>query len=40
LFYENIDKKSFTEKWIDKFIHDKYNDLLIYDMCEKAVLTA
>jgi transposase len=38
LFYENVDKKSFTEKWIDKFIIDKNNDLLISDMCEQAVL--
>jgi transposase len=38
LFYENVDKKSFTEKWVDKFIIDKNNDLLIADMCEYAVL--
>ena len=39
LFYENVDKKSFTNKWIDKFVIDKNNDLLISDMCEKAILT-
>ena len=38
LFYENVDKKSFTQKWIDKFIIDKNDDLLIADMCEYAVL--
>ncbi|MDR3063773.1 MAG: transposase [Methanobrevibacter sp.] len=38
LFYENVDKKSFTEKWVDKFIFDKNNDLLIADMCEYAIL--
>jgi len=36
LFYENVDKKSFTEKWIDRFIFDKNNDLLIDDMCKCA----
>jgi len=40
LFYENVDKKSFTKKWIDKFIFDKNNDLLIADICECAVLHA
>ena len=40
LFYENVDKKSFTEKWIDKFIIDKNNDLLIIDMCQQAILIA
>jgi transposase len=40
LFYENVDKKSFTKKWTDKFIHDKNNDLLIADICECAVLHA
>ncbi|MDR3063856.1 MAG: transposase [Methanobrevibacter sp.] len=40
LFYENADKKSFAEKWIDKFIFDKNNDLLIADMCEYAILSA
>jgi formyltetrahydrofolate hydrolase len=39
LFYENIDKKSFVTKWIDKFIFDKDNDLLIAEMCENAVFT-
>ena len=38
LFYENVDKKSFTGKWVDKFIFDKNNDLLINDMCEYATL--
>jgi hypothetical protein len=38
LFYENIDKKSYTEKWIDEFIIDKNYDLLIADMCECAEL--
>jgi hypothetical protein len=31
LFYENVDKKSFTKKCVDKFIFDKNNDLLIAD---------
>jgi len=39
LFYKNVDKKSFTNKWVDNFILDKTNDLLIADMCEQAVLT-
>jgi hypothetical protein len=38
LFYENIDKKSFTEIWIDRFIFDKNNDLLIAYMCEYGIL--
>jgi hypothetical protein len=33
-----VDKKSFTEKWIDKFIFDVDNGLLIADMCENVVL--
>jgi len=39
LFYENVDKKSFTRKWVDEFIFDKNKDLLIADMCECATLT-
>lgn len=39
LFYENVDKKSFTSKWVDDFVFDRSNDLLIADMCECAVLT-
>jgi transposase len=40
IFYENVDKKSFTEKWVNEYIHDKNHDLLIVDMCEIAVLPA
>ncbi|KZX11138.1 hypothetical protein [Methanobrevibacter curvatus] len=40
LFYENVDKKPFAEKWIDKFIFDKNNDLLILDIYEYVVLLA
>ena len=36
IFYENVDKKSFTRKWIKEYIFDKSNDLLILDMCKKA----
>ena len=38
LFYENVDKKSFTEKWINEYIFDKSNDLLVADICEIATL--
>ncbi|MDR2830913.1 MAG: transposase [Methanobrevibacter sp.] len=38
LFYENVDKKSFTEKWIDKFLFDRNKDLLIVNIYESAVL--
>ncbi|GHU05317.1 hypothetical protein AGMMS49960_21700 [Betaproteobacteria bacterium] len=40
LFYENVDKKSFTKNWVDDFIFDRSKDLLIADMCECAVLAA
>jgi hypothetical protein len=39
LFYKILDKKSFTNKWVDKSILNKTNDLLIVDICEQAVLT-
>jgi transposase len=38
IFYENVDKKSFTKNWIKEYIHDKINDLLVINMCEKAIL--
>jgi len=40
IFYENVDKKSFTEKWVKEYLLDKNNDLLIVDMCKKAILPA
>ena len=38
IFYENVDKKSFTKKWIEEYIFDKSNDLIIIDMCNEALL--
>jgi transposase len=38
LFYENVDKKSFTEKWIDEYLLDKNNELLIDYICEITIL--
>jgi len=40
IFYENVDKKSFTEKWVDEYLLDKNNDLFISDICEIAILPA
>jgi len=40
IFYENVDKKSFTRKWIKEYIFDKSNDLLIIDMCKKTCYPA
>ena len=38
IFYENVDKKSFTDKWVDEYLLDKSNDLIIADICEIAIL--
>ena len=40
IFYENVDKKSFTKKWVDEYLLDKSNELLIADICEIAILPA
>ena len=40
IFYENVDKKSFTKNWTDDYIHDKCNDLVVIDICEQATLPA
>jgi transposase len=36
IYYENVDKKSFTEKWFNKFILNLDNNLLMYDMFLEA----
>jgi len=38
IFYENIDKKYFTDKGVDEYLLDKSNDLIIVDIYETTTL--
>ncbi|MDR3223206.1 MAG: transposase, partial [Methanobrevibacter sp.] len=38
VYYKNVDKPSFTENWVEKFIISVNSDLIIENMCLGAVM--